>query len=76
MKTATQGPSEIKKVLENPKFQGKHIIMIAGRIFSARSGKEAIKIFNRVTAQYPHAKPTVTYIPKAESLILARVSQF
>lgn len=70
MKTQTPLPSEMRKVFENPKLKGKHIIVIAGNIYTASTGKEAVKIFNKVTKQYPGQQPTVTYIPKAESLIL------
>ena len=62
--------SGIKNIFQDPKLKGKHIVMIAGRIFAARTGKEAIKIFNKVTKQYPNQQPTVTYIPKEDSLIL------
>lgn len=61
--------ADTKNVFEDPKLKGKHIIMIAGHIFTARTGKDAIKIFNKVTKQYPGQQPTVTYIPKAKSLI-------
>ncbi|QQG40799.1 MAG: hypothetical protein HYV37_00550 [Candidatus Levyibacteriota bacterium] len=62
--------SDIKKILQDPKLQGKHIVLIAGHLFTAKTGKEAIKIFNKATSKYPNATPTVTYIPKAESLVL------
>ena len=62
--------SKTKKIFQDPKLKGKHIIVIAGHIFTARTGKEAVKIFNKVTKDYPGEQPTVTYIPKAESLIL------
>lgn len=62
--------SDIKKLLQNPKLKGKHIIMIANHIFTAKTGKQAVSIFNKVVQKYPKETPTVTYIPKAESLIL------
>ncbi len=63
-------PSGIKKLLQDPKLQGKHIVMVAGHIFTAKTGKEAVKIFNKVTGKYPKDTPTVTYIPKADTLVL------
>lgn len=60
----------MKKIFQDPKLRGKHIIMVGDQIFSARTGKEAVKIFNKVTKDYPRQQPTVTYIPKVESLIL------
>lgn len=62
--------SSMKKIFQDPKLKGKHIIMIGDQIFTARTGKEAVKIFNKVTKDYPTLQPTVTYIPKEESLIL------
>lgn len=70
MKNVKNTISVMRKIFEDPKLRGKHVIMIAGHIFTARTGKEAVKLFKRITAQYPDEKPTVTYIPKAESLIL------
>lgn len=62
--------SSMKKIFEDPKLRGKHVIVIAGHIFTARTGKEAVKLFNKVTSRYPGKEPTVAYIPKADSLIL------
>lgn len=70
MKTAKDSSANMEKLFQNPKLRGKHVILIAGQIFTAQTGKEAIKIFNKVTKQYPDQQPTVTYIPKVDSLIL------
>ena len=51
-------------------YRGKHIIMIAGKVFSARTGKEASEIFHKVTKKYSGKKPTITYVPAEETLIL------
>jgi hypothetical protein len=61
---------QTNKIFQDPKLKGKHVILIAGKIFTARTGKEAVKTFNKVTKQYPNQQPTVTYIPKEDSLIL------
>lgn len=60
----------MEKIFQDPKFQGKHIIIMADHIFTARTGQQAVKLFHKLTKQYPNEEPTVTYIPKAESLIL------
>ena len=70
MKKKSNLSDEAKKIFQDPSLKGKHIIMVAGHIFTARTGKEAVKIFNKVTKDYPGQQPTVTYIPKVESLIL------
>lgn len=70
VKQKTSSLSRVTKIFQDPKLKGKHVIMIGGHVFTARTGKEAVKIFNKVTKDYPGEQPTVTYIPKAESLIL------
>lgn len=63
--------AKTNKIFQDPKLKGKHLILIAGQIFTAQTGKEAVRTFNKVTKQYPNQQPTVTYIPKEDSLILA-----
>lgn len=58
------------KVLLNPKYRGKHIIMIKGKVYTASNGKEASSIFDRLTKEYPKEIPTLAYIPKEDALIL------
>lgn len=58
------------KIMSNPAYKGKHIILVAGKIFTARTGKEANKILDMVEKKYPKEIPAVTYIPKADALIL------
>ena len=70
MKNKSSRSATIKKILEDPKLRGKHVVTVEGQIFSARTGGEAIKIFKDVVKKYPGKVPTVTYVPKAESLIL------
>lgn len=66
----TARSTEVKKIFQNQKLRGKHIIAVGEHVFTARTGKEAVSLFHKVTKQYPGKKLTVTYIPKAESLIL------
>lgn len=58
------------KVMSDPKYRGKHLVMIAGKIFAARTGKEAARFFDRLTKRYKGQIPTITYVPKADTLIL------
>ena len=61
---------QIKILFQEPRFKGKHIILIGGKIFTAATGKQASRLFDRVTKDYPRQIPTLAYIPKAEALIL------
>ena len=58
------------KVISNPKYRGRHLVMIAGKVFAAKTGRGAAKIFDRVTKKYINQTPTIAYVPKADTLIL------
>jgi hypothetical protein len=57
-------------VFKNPRYRGKHIILAAGRIYTAKTGDGASEILNKIRKQYPDVTPEVAYLPKAHSLIL------
>lgn len=57
-------------VFKNPRYRGKHIILVAGKIYTAKTGEGASKILERVRKEYPKETPEVAYLPKAHSLIL------
>lgn len=57
-------------VLNNPHYRGYHVIVVAGKVFKARTGEGASKILEGVRQKYPKDIPAVTYIPDADSLIL------
>ncbi|MBI5123557.1 hypothetical protein HZA75_06890 [Candidatus Roizmanbacteria bacterium] len=58
------------KLMSDPQYQGKHIILIANQVFTAKTGKTANKILDRLEKKYPGEIPALTYIPKADTLIL------
>ena len=60
----------MERVFGNPKYKGKHVIVIADQIFTASTGKQAQKILKRAHKKYPDRSPSITYIPKADTLIL------
>lgn len=57
-------------VMSNPIYKGKHVIVVAGKVFTAETGKEANKILDMVEKKYPEKIPAMTYIPKEDTLIL------
>lgn len=57
-------------IMSNARYRGKHIIVIAGKVFTARTGEGASKILERVRLKYPKETPAITYIPDADALIL------
>ncbi len=65
-------PSKVtmERVMNDPKYRGYHIVVIAGEVFKARTGEGASKILNEVRKKYPKEIPAITYIPDADTLIL------
>lgn len=57
-------------ILNNPRYRGKHVIVIKNKVFTAKTGKEANKVLDRLEKQYPGEIPAITYIPKTDTLIL------
>lgn len=60
----------MQRVLSNPKYKGKHVVVVDNKIFTAKTGDGASKILDRVRQDYPQKTPAVTYIPDADTLIL------
>ncbi len=57
-------------IFRNPRYRGKHIILAAGKIFTAKTGDGALEILKKIRKKYPDVTPEVAYLPKARSLIL------
>lgn len=60
----------ISQAYRNPKYQGKHIIVIGGKIHAKETGRESAKQLEKLLKRYPKETPSITYIPKADTLIL------
>lgn len=57
-------------IMSNPVYRGKHVIVAAGRVFTAKTGEGASKILEKIRREYPKQIPEITYIPNADTLIL------
>lgn len=57
-------------IFKNPRYRGKHIILAAGKIYTAKTGEGAAEILKKVRRIHPGVTPEVAYLPKAHSLIL------
>lgn len=60
----------MQKVFGNPRYRGKHVILAAGKIYTAKTGEGAAKILKDLRKNNPNVTPEVAYLPKAHSLIL------
>ncbi|MEK7616965.1 MAG: DUF5678 domain-containing protein [Patescibacteria group bacterium] len=58
------------QIMSNPKYKGKHIIVMKGEVFTAKTGGSANKLLDRLEKKYPKEIPVITYVPKADTLIL------
>ena len=58
------------RLLNNPANRGRHLILVAGKVFRAKDGRQALRILKYVHETFPKKKVTLTYIPKSDSLIL------
>ncbi len=58
------------EIFKNPRYRGKHVIVAAGKIYSAKTGEGAAEILKKLEKTHPDAIPEVAYLPKAHSLIL------
>ena len=57
-------------IFKNPRYRGKHVILVAGKVYTAKTGEGAAEILRKLRKKYPKITPEVAYLPKAHSLIL------
>lgn len=57
-------------IMSDPKYKGKHVVVIKGKVFTAKTGSQANKLLDKLEKQYPKETPVITYIPKEDTLIL------
>lgn len=57
-------------IMSDPRYRGKHIIVIKNQVFTAKTGDQASKMLTKLEKKYPNEVPAITYIPKADTLIL------
>ncbi|OGG13313.1 hypothetical protein A2773_00740 [Candidatus Gottesmanbacteria bacterium RIFCSPHIGHO2_01_FULL_39_10] len=58
------------EVFSNPRYRGKHVILAAGKVYTAKTGEGAAEILKKLEKTHPDVTPEVAYLPKARSLIL------
>lgn len=57
-------------VFKNPRYRGKHVVLAAGKLYTAKTGDGVEEILKRLEKKHPNIIPEVAYLPKAKSLIL------
>jgi hypothetical protein len=61
---------DMLKIMSNPRYRGKHVIAVDGKVFTAKTGEGASKILAKVRKKYPDKTPAITYIPDADALVV------
>ena len=62
MKTKTK--ISMMDIFKNPRYRGKHIILAAGKVYSAKTGEGAAEILRKLEKTHPRITPEVAYLPK------------
>lgn len=62
----------ISRVYKDPKYSGRHIVIIGGKIYVRKTGIASHQLLSQLIKKYPKETPIVTYIPKEGTLILLR----
>lgn len=57
-------------IFKNSRYRGKHVILAAGKVYTAKTGEGAAEILKKLEKTHPRVIPEVAYLPKARSLIL------
>ena len=54
----------------NPYYRGKHILLVAGKAFTSKTGTGISKILDKVRIKYPKDVPELAYIRQRGLLIV------
>lgn len=60
----------IQLVMNDPRYRGYHVVVVAGKVYKSKTGKGISKILDNTEKKYPKDIPAITYIPDADTLIL------
>lgn len=50
-------------IFKNPRYYGKHVILAAGKVYTAKTGEEAAKILQKLEKTHPRVTPEIAYLP-------------
>lgn len=70
MKKDTTTQNLLVEIYQKPQYKGKHIIIMGGKVYATKTGKAKTHLLNELLKKNPQDTPTITYIPKVDSLIL------
>ena len=67
MKTKTK--ISMMDIFKNPRYRGKHVILIAGKVYTAKTGEGAAAILKEVRRKHPNITPEVAFLPKGHLIV-------
>jgi hypothetical protein len=59
----------MSEVSKDPKYSGKHVIIIGGKIHATNTGVASSELLEKLLNKYPKEVPEIAYIPREEVLI-------
>jgi hypothetical protein len=58
-------------IFKDPQYSGKHVILAAGKVYTAKTGRGASKILEDIRKNQPEVTPEIAYIiPHGRTLIV------
>lgn len=51
-------------IFKNSRYRGKHVILAAGKVYTAKTGEGAAEILKKLERMTPRVTPEVAYLPK------------
>lgn len=60
----------ISLAFRDPKYSGKHIVVIGKKIHILPAGKSRAALLTKLIKKYPRQTPIITYVPTEDTLIL------
>ena len=60
----------MSQVYNDPRYRGKHIIIANDNIHTAKTGRRASQIIDKIHKDSPEITLHITYIPEADTLVL------
>lgn len=61
--------AKTKSLFNNPKYQGKHVLVEGKNVYAVKTAKQASELFDKLIRK-TGVIPTVTFVPKAQFLFL------
>jgi len=62
----------MRDVFKNPRYRGKHVILVEGKVYTAKTGVEVARLWKKVEKEHPRSLPEYTFLPKGILTVLCK----